>query len=151
MSVLLGIGTFFLVIVSILMVLAILAQRTKSDGGVGAALGGGMAEAAFGAESGNILTRATTYMAVTFFVLSLGLYLGYIYNHRRSAEAEAGGLPTNPELMAPAAPAADPAGTTEADPATTAPEMPAPAPADTSAAPAEPSAAPADAAPATNP
>ncbi len=105
MSVLLGIGTFFLVIISILMVLAILAQRTKSDGGVGAALGGGMTEAAFGAESGNILTRATTYLAVSFFVLSLGLYLGYIYNHRRAAEAEAGALPTNPELVAPASPA----------------------------------------------
>ena len=105
MSVLLGIGTFILVIVSILMVLAILAQRTKSDGGVGAALGGGMAEAAFGAESGNILTRATTYMAVTFFVLSLGLYLGYIYNHRRAADSEAGAMPTNPELVAPASPA----------------------------------------------
>jgi preprotein translocase subunit SecG len=106
MSVLLGIGTFFLVIVSILMVLAILAQRTKSDGGVGAALGGGMAEAAFGAESGNILTKATTYLAVTFFVLSLGLYLGYIYNHRRAAEAAAGALPSSPALTAPATPAA---------------------------------------------
>ena len=106
MSVLLGIGTFFLVIVSILMVLAILAQRTKSDGGVGAALGGGMAEAAFGAESGNILTKATTYLSVTFFVLSLGLYLGYIYNHRRAAEAAAGALPSSSALTAPAAPAA---------------------------------------------
>ena len=136
MSVLLGIGTFFLVIVCILMVLAILAQRTKSDGGVGAALGGGMAEAAFGAESGNILT----YLAVTFFVLSLGLYLGYIYNHRRATDAEAGGLPTNPELMAPAMPEADPLGTGPADPTTTAPEGSAPAPAD--AAPTAPTANP---------
>lgn len=123
MSVLLGIGTFFLVLVSILMVLAILAQRTKSDGGVGAALGGGMAEAAFGAESGNILTKATTYLAVTFFVLSLGLYLGYIYNHRHAA-ASAGALPSSPGLTAPAAtetpaapeaaPAAAPEGATPA-------------------------------------
>jgi preprotein translocase subunit SecG len=121
MSVLLGIGTFFLVIVSILMVLAILAQRTKSDGGVGAALGGGMAEAAFGAESGNILTKATTFLSVTFFVLSLGLYLGYIYNHRRAAEAAAGALPSSSALTAPAAPAA-----TDAP---VAPESTAPAPA----------------------
>jgi len=105
MSVLLGIGTFFLVLVSIIMVLAILAQRTKSDGGVGAALGGGMAEAAFGAESGNILTKATTYLAVTFFVLSLGLYLGYIYNHNRAAEAAEGALPSSPALTAPETPA----------------------------------------------
>lgn len=126
MSVLLGIGTFFLVIVSILMVLAILAQRTKSDGGVGAALGGGMAEAAFGAESGNILTKATTYLSVTFFVLSLGLYLGYIYNHRRAAEAAAGALPSSSVLTAPATPAATdaPVSPEAPTPATT----PAPAP-----------------------
>lgn len=130
MSVLLGIGTFFLVLVSILMVLAILAQRTKSDGGVGAALGGGMAEAAFGAESGNILTKATTYLAVTFFVLSLGLYLGYIYNHRRAVESGVGAMPTTPELVAPATPAAT---ETPAAPATT--ETPAPAPEGAPAAP----------------
>lgn len=139
MSVLLGIGTFFLVIVSILMVLAILAQRTKSDGGVGAALGGGMAEAAFGAESGNILTRATTYLAVTFFVLSLGLYLGYIYNHRHEVRSDAGGMPTSPELMAPAAPASDSSATPA--PESSAPETSQPE----AAAPAQP--APADAAP----
>lgn len=136
MSVLLGIGTFFLVIVSILMVLAILAQRTKSDGGVGAALGGGMAEAAFGAESGNILTKATTYLAVTFFVLSLGLYLGYIFNHRRAAEAAEGALPSSPALTAPAAPAA-----TDTPAAPAAPEATSPTPAP-EAAPAAPTANP---------
>lgn len=143
MSVLLGIGTFFLVIVSILMVLAILMQRTKSDGGVGAALGGGMAEAAFGGESGNVLTKATTYMAVTFFVLSLGLYLGYLYNHHRLKEAEQNALPTSPDLVAPAGAGA------AADPfALPLPEVSAPAvPPD--AAPVAPDAAPA--APAANP
>lgn len=128
MSVLLGIGTFFLVLVSILMVLAILAQRTKSDGGVGAALGGGMAEAAFGAESGNILTKATTYLAVTFFVLSLGLYLGYIYNHRRAAEAADSALPNSSTLTTPSTPAPV--------------ENPAPAPATPESAPAAPTANP---------
>lgn len=137
MSVLLGIGTFFLVLISILMVLAILAQRTKSDGGVGAALGGGMAEAAFGAESGNILTRATTYLAVTFFVLSLGLYLGYIYNHRHAAATDSGGMPTSPELMAPATPASDPAAVPQPESAAPTPSS---APAD--AAPAAPAATP---------
>ncbi|MBE2213451.1 MAG: preprotein translocase subunit SecG [Opitutaceae bacterium] len=135
MSVLLGIGTFFLVLVSILMVLAILAQRTKSDGGVGAALGGGMAEAAFGAESGNILTKATTYLAVTFFVLSLGLYLGYIYNHRRAAEAAAGALPSSPALTAPAEPSSSDSSAAPAGPETTAPETPAAAPESVPAAP----------------
>lgn len=118
MSVLLGIGTFILVLVSILMVLAILAQRTKSDGGVGAALGGGMAEAAFGGDSGNVLTRATTFMSVTFFVLSLGLYLGHIYNHHKAEAEEAGAMPTNPELLGPALPS------TNVEPGTEAPAAP---------------------------
>ena len=144
MSVLLGIGTFFLFLISIIMVLAILAQRTKSDGGVGAALGGGMAEAAFGAESGNILTKATTYLAVTFFVLSLGLYLGYIYNHRHASANSGPAMPTTPGLMAPAetaAPAATdvPATTETPAPEAATTETPAPAP---EAAPAAPTANP---------
>jgi len=137
MSVLLGIGTFFLFLISIIMVLAILAQRTKSDGGVGAALGGGMAEAAFGAESGNILTKATTYLAVTFFVLSLGLYLGYIYNHRHASAGSGPAMPTTPALMAPAESTAPAATDVPAAPATS--ETPAPAP---EAAPAAPTANP---------
>ncbi|MGH8017356.1 MAG: preprotein translocase subunit SecG [Opitutaceae bacterium] len=103
MTLLLGIFTFILVIVSIFMVLVILAQRAKSDGGVGAALGGGVTEAAFGAESGNVLSRGTTIAAVIFFVLSFGLYLGHLYQHRHSTGATTDGLPDMPELTAPAA------------------------------------------------
>ena len=67
--------TFLLIIVCVFLVFVILLQRSSSDGGLGTAFGGGIAESTFGADTGNILTKATIYAAVLFFVLSLGLYL----------------------------------------------------------------------------
>ena len=132
MSILIGIATFVLILVSIFMVLVVLAQKAKNDGGVGAAMGSGVTEATFGAETGNVLTTATIRAAVAFFVLSFLLYLGHIYQ-RSHGTASGGALPTidTPALPAPAADAATPA-----------PEAPAvtlPAPESTeSAAPAHP-------------
>jgi preprotein translocase subunit SecG len=134
MSILIGIATFVLILVSIFMVLVVLAQKAKNDGGVGAAMGSGVTEATFGAETGNVLTTATIRAAVAFFVLSFLLYLGHIYQ-RSHGTASGGALPTieTPALPAPAADAAAPA--TDA-PAVT---LPAPAPESTeSAAPAQP-------------
>ena len=73
MSIVLGILTFVLILVSLFIVLVVLAQKSK-DGGMGAALGGGAAEAAFGAETGNVLSKSTIYAAVMFFVLAFALY-----------------------------------------------------------------------------
>mgnify|MGYP000535104213 CR=1 FL=1 len=93
MSILLGILTFVLIIVSIFLVLVVLAQKSK-DGGMGAALGGGAAEAAFGADTANVLTKVTKYLAILFFSLAFALYLGRIYE-RSAAQAAAGSaLPT---------------------------------------------------------
>lgn len=55
----------------------VLMQRTSQSGGMGAALGGGAAESAFGSDTNNILTKATTYGTIAFFVVSLGLFLIY--------------------------------------------------------------------------
>ena len=70
MSIVLGILTFALIVLSLFLVLIVLAQKAKSDGGVGAAMGGGMTEAAFGADTGNVLSKATIYAAVAFFVIN---------------------------------------------------------------------------------
>lgn len=99
MGILIGIFTFVLILISLFMVLVVLAQKSK-DGGVGAAMGGGAAEAAFGAETGNVLSKATHYAAVAFFVLSFLLYLGHIYQ-RNHATPSGGVLPT---ITAPAKP-----------------------------------------------
>lgn len=99
MSVVLGIFSFILVVTCVFLVLVILAQRAKSDGGMGAALGGGMAEAAFGGESSNVLQKITTWAAVGFFVLSFGLYLGYLGLRNNAAEESDDALPSSPGLI----------------------------------------------------
>ena len=98
MSILIGIFTLLLILVSIFLILIVLAQKTK-DGGMGAALGGGATESAFGHETGNVLTKATINAAILFFVLSFVLYLARIHEskHRNSG---GGGLP---EISVPAA------------------------------------------------
>lgn len=93
MSLLIGILTFILVITSLFLVLVVLMQRAKTDGGVGAAMGGGATESAFGAETNNVLSGATIKAAIIFFVLSFVLYLANIYQ-AKSQGASDSALPT---------------------------------------------------------
>ena len=44
---------------------------------MGAALGGGAAESAFGAQTSNILTKGTIYGIIAYFLVALALYLIY--------------------------------------------------------------------------
>src|SRR6188768_1691149 len=99
MSIFLGISTFVLILVALFLILVVLAQKAKSDGGLGAAMGGGMAEAAFGADTSNVLSKATINASILFFVLAFALYLGRIYQ-RTHLTASSEGLPT---ITAPAA------------------------------------------------
>ena len=143
MSILLGILTFVLIIVSIFLVLVVLMQKSK-DGGMGAALGGGAAEAAFGADTSNVLTQATKYLAILFFVLAMGLYMGRLYEHTHAKVAAGSALPAMAGSTAPAPTA--PATTGEAAapavsvPVTTTPaaQTPAATPAPATPAPATP-------------
>src|SRR5580658_9180983 len=102
MSILLDIATVVLLLTSFILILLVLAQKAKSDGGMGAAMGGGMAEATFGADTGNVLSKATVNAAIVFFVLSLSLYLGRIYELKHATAA--GGAP--PTITVPIAPKA---------------------------------------------
>ena len=79
-SILIVLFTLVLVIVCLLLILVILMQRPNANSGMGAALGGGAAEGIFGGEAGNVLTKATVKLTVLFFVISAGLYFGYIYS-----------------------------------------------------------------------
>jgi preprotein translocase subunit SecG len=135
MSIVIWILTFLLVITSLFLVLIVLAQKAKSDGGMGSAIGGGAAEAAFGAETNTVLSKSTIYASIAFFVLSLVLYLARLNQSHHGVAGSA--LPTIPVSTAPVLP---PAG---------APAPAAPAPGVAVPAPAAPSAAtPAPAAPA---
>jgi preprotein translocase subunit SecG len=110
MSILIGIFTFVLILISLFLILVVLAQKAKTDGGMGSAMGGGMAEAAFGAETGNVLSKSTINAAIAFFVISFGLYLAQVYQHKHASASGADRLPTiaapAPATPAPTAPAA---------------------------------------------
>jgi preprotein translocase subunit SecG len=84
MNILLGILTFVLIVTSVFLVLIVLMQKAKNDGGLGAAMGGGMAEAAFGADTSNVLSKFTINASIAFFVLAFALYLGRIYQRTHS-------------------------------------------------------------------
>ena len=71
-NILLGIYLF----VSLLMMLVILMQRPKSEG-LGAAFGGGVTENIFGAQTTNVLTKITGWLAAIFFLLTFGLSILY--------------------------------------------------------------------------
>lgn len=106
--------TFVLILISMFLILVVLMQRASSSGGMGAAFGGGVAEQTFGAEAGNILTKATIWASIAFFVVCLGLYLGHIANAREkqngiSVEDAISSIPAATAPAEPAAPAEAPA------------------------------------------
>jgi preprotein translocase subunit SecG len=127
-SVFIGIGTFVLILVAVVLVFLVLAQRAKSDGGM-AAMGGGMMESAFGPDSGNVLVRTTIRATVVFFVLSFLLYLGYV-RLRTHGSITKGALPnisvpvspTPAATGAPAPSATQPAASAVSVPTTAAPD-----------------------------
>ncbi len=137
MGILLGFLTAILVFVSLFLILVVLAQKSK-DGGMGAALGGGAAEAAFGAETNTVLSKSTIYSAIIFFVLALVLYLGRIYERAHASAAAGNALPTIAAPVTPitAPPAKGPSAATTAPsvPTTGSPAVSPPVPATTSTA-----------------
>lgn len=104
MNLFISVFTALLVIISILLVLLVLMQRAKTDGGVSAAMAGGATESAFGAETNNVLSGLTIKGAIAFFVLSFALYLANIYQAKHHDEADN----ALPKVAAPAVPAATP-------------------------------------------
>jgi preprotein translocase subunit SecG len=93
-NILLGIYVF----VAVLMMLVILMQRPKSEG-LGAAFGGGVTENLFGAQTTNVLTKVTGWLAAIFFLLTFILSILYARkanttsNLSRRIEAESTPVP----------------------------------------------------------
>ena len=88
-------------LVAVLMMLVILMQRPKSEG-LGAAFGGGVTENIFGAQTTNVLTTITTWLASIFFIIVLALSV--LYSHRGAPDSA-----VRRELMKTSAPAKAPA------------------------------------------
>lgn len=91
---LIGFFSIALILVSIFITLIVLMQRPSANAGMGSSLGGGIAESAFGGESGNILTRYTIYAVVAFFVITFALYLGNMSRFGSALGEPEGALPT---------------------------------------------------------
>jgi len=107
---------------------------------MGSALGGGAAETVFGGESANVLSKMTTTLTVILFVLSFGLYLGFVAREKPAPKAldakatapvaaPAATAPTAPVVPVVPAPAAAKPQSTPAPAATTPAKPAAPAPA----------------------
>jgi len=111
-----------LFLVCILVVLVILMQRPSANAGMGSALGGGAAETVFGGESANVLSKMTTTLTVILFILSFGLYLGFVAREKTAPKALDAKATAPVVPPAATAPVAAPAAT-----APTAPVVPAPA------------------------
>jgi preprotein translocase subunit SecG len=93
---------------------------------MGAALGGGAAETVFGGESANVLSKMTTTLTVILFVLSFGLYLGFVAREKPTVKALDAAATAPAPVTAPAVPAVPAAATT---PAAQPQSTPAPTPA----------------------
>jgi preprotein translocase subunit SecG len=84
MSLLINVLLWIYVFVAVLMMLVILMQRPKSEG-LGAAFGGGVTENIFGAQTTNVLTKVTGWLAAMFFLLTF--FLSILYAHKASTQS----------------------------------------------------------------
>lgn len=123
-SILITALTFLLILVSLFLILVILMQRGSANAGLGSAFGAGVTEGAFGAEAGNVLTKATIWTAVAFFGLSLTTYLLYMAQIAQGEQAATDAEVLNLANPAQAVIETAPAATTDAGTATEGVETP---------------------------
>ena len=83
------------IIVALLLILVVLMQRPKQEG-LGAAFGAGMTDQMFGAQTTNVLQKATVWFGITFF--STTLLLAILYNKKNTAEAISTNSPVAEEV-----------------------------------------------------
>ena len=155
MSILIGFLYVVEVVVCLLLALVVMLQKPK-EGGLGGVIGGGMAEAAFGADAGNVLIKVTIWLGAIFLINTLVLARLTSTIHTKTLMNDVAApapiqqqLPDLPAANIPApAPAPAPAAPVPAAPAAK-PAVPAPAPVPAPAAtPVAPAAPKAPAAPA---
>jgi preprotein translocase subunit SecG len=85
LTLVIGFLTFFIIVDCLVLSLLVLIQLPKKDAGAGLAFGGGATDALFGAGSGNVLTKATKYSAILFFVLAIVLSVLQTHVSRRGS------------------------------------------------------------------
>ena len=131
------------VLSAIAMIVLILLQR-GAGAAAGSGFGGGASATVFGARgSANFLSKATKWLAVVFFSISLGLAVYATKPHNAAASADDLGVMGHAPAATGAPAVPHPAGTTAPTPAATTPAVPAPS----TSLPAMPQSAPAQAVP----
>ncbi len=123
MSILINILLVIFVLDALFMVLFILMQRPKSEG-LGAAFGGGVTDNLFGAQTTNVLTKITSWLAGIFFVIAVLLSVLYAHQTIQSSrlreeltKTDIGKAPTVPQPgPAATAPVGAPGGVTNPAP-----------------------------------
>jgi len=96
----------FYVLDCVFMGLVIMMQRSKQEG-LGAAFGGSMMSDTFGAQTSQVLVKATVWAAIIFF--SLSILLARLYSHRAAMMEK--GSPVQQELSKPGEPIKPPTST----------------------------------------
>jgi preprotein translocase subunit SecG len=120
------------VVVCLMLIGLVLIQRNKGEG-ISSAIGGGMGEAIFGAQVGNVVTRTTVVLGIVFLLntICLTLLLTRSQGHssgsvmdgvaKPPAAREAPGLPGGAGAPAPVLPSTPAAPVAPAAPGNTAP------------------------------
>jgi preprotein translocase subunit SecG len=120
MTFVIGLLTFVLVLICFALILLVLIQLPKKEAGAGLAFGGAATDALFGAGSGTVMTKATKYFAITFFILAIlvGFLQSQNNSKRRAAEfqraveqqahQQAAPAPASAPAVAPSAPPVQP-------------------------------------------
>lgn len=103
MSILIGFLYVIEVVVCLLLGLVVMLQKPK-EGGLGGAIAGGMGEAVFGADAGNVLIKATAWLGAIFLINTLALARFTSTVHAKTLMADEA-APAAVEQQAPAMPA----------------------------------------------
>jgi preprotein translocase subunit SecG len=125
MTILINILLGLYVFVALLMTLVILMQRPKSEG-LGAAFGGGVTENIFGAQTTNVLTKITGWLAAIFFVLTFALSILYAHKGNAKSALSRELMKDQPPSSAMASPSGSPSPTATAGPSPTPSAAPSP-------------------------
>ena len=126
MNILIGFLYVVEVAVCLLLVLVVMLQKPK-EGGLGGVIGGGMAEAAFGADAGNVRIKVTIWLGAIFLINTLVLARLTSTIHTKTLMNDVA-APAPIQQQLPDLPAANiPAPASTPAPAAPAPAAPAPA------------------------
>ena len=105
MSILISVLLIVEVLSAFLLVVVILAQKSK-DQGLGMAFGSGMGESLFGSRAGNVLTRMTVTLSVVFMATTI--FLGILFARGTTSTGSVMDRADTQMPLAPATPAAAP-------------------------------------------